>query len=98
MNKKKNSTFEREMENPRLKKAFDESYREFLLSEAILTMMEGKKSVRKLAKAARLSPTTIQNVRSKKQDDIRVKSLISISKECGYRVVLQKGSKKIQLQ
>lgn len=51
MNKKPLSTFEREMKNPRFKKAFDKRYQEFLLSELLSAFMEkGEKSVRELAK------------------------------------------------
>jgi hypothetical protein len=60
-------------------------------------MME-EKSIRQLAKDSHLSPTTIQKIRSKKQEDMRISSLLSISKECGYHVVLEKGDKRIQLQ
>lgn len=96
MSEKKMSTFEREMKNAKFKRNFDKSYKKFLLSEAVL-MITQDKSVRKLANATRLSPTTIQNLRSNKQSDMKVKNLINISRECGYHLVLEKGTKRILL-
>lgn len=96
--KKSLSTFEREMRKPEFKKAFQKSYKEFLISELILSMMEkNHKSVRELARAAHLSPTVIQNLRSKKQTDIKMKNFLNISTECGYQVVLEKGKERILL-
>lgn len=34
------STFEREMKNVRFRKAFNKSYKEFLLSESLISIME----------------------------------------------------------
>lgn len=98
LTKKKGSTFDKEMESPKFKKAFEKSYKNFLLSELLLTMMEeNSKSVRELAKAAHLSPTVIQNLRSNKQIDIKMKNFLNISRECGYKVVLEKGKQRILL-
>lgn len=98
--KKSVSTFEREMKNTAFKKAFEKSYKKFLLSELLLSMMNDKKaplSVRKLAKAVHLSPTVIQNLRSNKQNDIKMKNFLNISKACGYRVILEKDNQRIIL-
>ncbi len=71
--KKTLSTFEREMKNAKFKKAFDKSYKEFLLSELLIAIMENDEiSVRDLAKEAGLSPTIIQKIRSGKQDDLKI--------------------------
>jgi len=49
MNKRKLSTFEKEMQDPVFKAHFKKEYREFLLSELILALMEkDKKSVRQV--------------------------------------------------
>lgn len=99
MNNKVKTTFEREMKNAKFKKAFDESYKELVLSELLVTAMEeDNKSVRELAKEVHLSPTLIQNIRSGKQDDLKFKNFISIFHACGYDVVLEKGNKRIPLQ
>ena len=98
LKKKITSTFEREMQKPKFKKAFEKSYEEFLLSELLIAMMEeDSKTVRQLAKDAELSPTVIQKVRSGKQDDIKMKNFINISHACGYKVILEKGDTRIPL-
>lgn len=98
MSKKNLSTFEREMQNSSFKKTFEKEYKEFLLSELINALMEtDSKSVRKLAKEVGLSPTVIQNIRSGKQDDVKLSNFINISHACGYSVILEKGNNRIAL-
>jgi DNA-binding Xre family transcriptional regulator len=98
MTKKIMSTFEREMKNPKFRKSFKKGYRDFLLSELLIAMMEGdKKSVRALAKEASLSPTVIQKLRSGNQEDIKLSNFINISHACGFHVVLEKGEERINL-
>lgn len=98
MAKKMLSTFEREMKNSAFKKAFESSYRELLLSELLVVLMErDHKSVRKLAKEVDLSPTAIQKIRSGKQEDIKMRNFIKISHACGYKVILEKGKERISL-
>ncbi|OGT54403.1 MAG: hypothetical protein A3F17_01300, partial [Gammaproteobacteria bacterium RIFCSPHIGHO2_12_FULL_41_15] len=64
---KKISTFEREMKNASFRKKFEKEYKEFLLSEIIIALMENdNKTVRKLAEEVGLSPTVIQKLRSGK--------------------------------
>ena len=68
---KRISTFEREMQDAKFKKAFEQEYQEFAVHELISAMAEGdKKSVRALARAAGLHPNAIQNLRSGKTTDI----------------------------
>lgn len=66
------STLDRMMQKPSFKKAFDDEYKELVVSELICEMMaEGDSSaVYKLAKALNLSPTAIQNLRSGVQEDL----------------------------
>ena len=40
MSKKSISTFEREMKNAKFKKSFEKSYKELLLSELLIAIME----------------------------------------------------------
>lgn len=97
--KKSISTYEREMKNARFKKAFDESYKELLLSELLIAIMEEDEiSVRGLAKEIGLSPTIIQNIRSGKQDDLKVKNFVSIVHFCGYKVFLEKNNDRIEIE
>ena len=93
------STFERKMTNPEFKKAFDESYKELLFSELMISIMEDDDiSIRELAKEADISPSVIQDLRSGKQHDIKVSNLVKIAHAFGYEVILQKGKKRLTFQ
>lgn len=86
MNNQK-STFERMMEDPQWKSDFDKGYEEFLLSEFICEQMDSSGvSVRELAKKANVSPTTIQNMRSGNADNVRLKTLLSVIHELGFKL------------
>lgn len=92
------STFERLMKDPKRKKRFDEGYKEFLISELLLALMEEDDiSVRKLAKAANVSPKLIQDIRSGKDRNITLKSFFKIIDSFGYQVLLKKEDKSIPL-
>ena len=97
--KNKISTFEREMKNPRFKKAFDKGYREFLLSELLISIMEEDDiSVRDLAKEVGISPTIIQKIRSGKQDDLKISNFVGIAHACGYKVIIEKNEERIEIE
>ena len=99
MSKKLLSTYEREMKNTCFKKAFDKSYKEFLLSELLIAMMkEDEVSVRELAKEVGLSPTIIQKIRSGKQDDLKITNFVSIVNACGYKLILEKNDERIVIE
>lgn len=99
MSKKSISTFEREMKNEKFKKAFEKSYKELLLSELLIAIMEKDgKSVRELAKEVNLSPTVIQKIRSGKQEDIKVSNFVSIIHACGYKVILEKENERLEIK
>lgn len=92
------STYERKMKDPKFKKAYQKNYKELLFSELLISIMEGDDmSVRKLAKEANLSPSVIQDIRSGKQQDIKVSNFLKIAHAFGYEVVLQKGKEKFEL-
>ena len=92
------TTFEREMQDPDFKKAYDEEFKEFALSELMLALMEDdKKSIRKLAEMAGLSPTAIQDIRSGKTKDVGLKKFIRIAEACGYSLELVKDKNRIPL-
>lgn len=85
-------TFEREMKDNKFKADFDKEYQEFALEELLATMSQGdKKSVRMLAKAARLHPNAVQNLRSGKTNDIKLTSFLKIAKAHGFAIELVKG-------
>ncbi|KKP29403.1 MAG: hypothetical protein UR12_C0008G0030 [candidate division TM6 bacterium GW2011_GWF2_30_66] len=61
------------------KKQFFEEYKELLLSELLLAVMEKDNiSVRKLAKLAGVSPTVVQAMRSGTKKDFTLKSFFKI--------------------
>ena len=98
MNKKSQSTYERLMQDDDFKEEYQKEYKEFVLSELLLALMDGdNKSVRKLAKEAGLSANTIQNIRSGKQKDIRLQSFKNIAQAYGYNLVLEKKGERIPI-
>jgi hypothetical protein len=98
MKKKTATTFDRLMADKKFKKEFDLEYKELCLSELLIAAMENdQKSVRKLAAAAGISPTVVQKIRSGQQKDVKFGNFISLMHECGYALVLEKGSQRISL-
>src|SRR3990167_3958550 len=96
--KKETSPFDREMKKKKFKKAFDKSYKEFLLSELLIAMMEEDEiSVRALAKEVGLSPTIIQKIRSGKQEDLKISNFVSIAHACGYKLILEKNDDRFEI-
>ena len=99
MGKKTLSTYDRIMQDPKRCQAFEKEYKEFVLSELVLALMENDaKSVRKLAKEADLSPTAIQNIRSGRQKDIRLTKFRNIVRAFGYNLVLEKDGERIPIE
>lgn len=98
MSRKKLSTFEREMQDDKFRESFKKGYKEFSLSEILMSLMkESHKTVRGLATEAGLSPTVIQKVRSGEQHDLKVSNFLTIAAACGYHLCLEKGTKRIEL-
>ena len=60
-------------------------------------MSNGRQSVRKLSKEPGVSTTIIQNVRSGVQEDMKISNFLNISHACGYKLILEKDGKKINL-
>lgn len=85
------STYERLTQNPERKAKIEKEYRQLLLSELLIALMEKDRvSVRKLAKAAGISPSIIQDIRSGKKENITLRSFSNIAAALGYGVVLEK--------
>ena len=81
------TTFDRLMQNPKFKAEFEKGYNEFLISEFMIEKMEEENiSVRELAKEAKVSPTTIQNLRSGNAEAVKFKTLSSIMQKLGYEL------------
>ena len=69
------TTFDRLMQDPNFKDEFEKGYNEFLISEFMIEKMEEENiSVRELAKEAKVSPTTIQNLRSGNAESVKYKT------------------------
>lgn len=86
------STYERLVhEDPQFEKDLEKKYREFILSELLLAVMEEDHiSIRKLAKEAKVSPSLIQDLRTGKKDNLTFKSFSNIVDALGYNLVLEK--------
>lgn len=92
------STFNREMQNLEFKNAFEKGYKEFLLSELVIELMEeNHKTVRGLAKEVGLSPTIIQGICSGQRKDVKMTNLLGIAEACGYHLFLEKEGHRINL-
>ena len=67
MIKKCLSTFEREMKHPHFKKAFEKRYKELLLSELLMALMEkDEKSVRGLKRSGLIADSNSKNPQKNK--------------------------------
>lgn len=85
------TTYELLTKDPDRKAKIEKGYRELLLSELFIALMEEDHvSVRKLAKAAGISPSIIQDIRSGKKENITLKSFTNIASALGYGIVLEK--------
>lgn len=92
------STYERKMKDPKFKKAYQKSYKELLFSELMISMMDDEeKSVRGLAKEAKISPSVIQDLRAGKQNDIKLSNLIKIAHAFGFEIILKRGDTSLML-
>lgn len=95
---KPQSTYERLMQNPEFREQFEIEYQEFALSEIVLQLMEEEKlSVRELAKAADVSPSVIQDIRSGNRTNITLLNLSKILKALGSRIAVQVGDQYMPL-
>jgi DNA-binding Xre family transcriptional regulator len=101
MNNKKESesTFDEIISNPERRKKFYASYKEFVLSELLITLMEeDEKSVRALAKEAGIFPTLVQDIRSGNKQNVTLKTFSNIIKSMGYKLYIKKGRKQIPVE
>ena len=81
------------------RKKFDEGYRDLLLSELLIAIMqEDEISVRELAKAANISPTIVQGVRSGTNQNITMQSFFKIMNALGCSLVVKKDKFQFHLE
>ena len=98
MRKKVKSTVDELVESlsAKEKKAYDEEFKELVLSELVLALMEQDEiSVRKLAKLANVSPTVIQAMRSGKDKDYNITSFFKVLKGLGIKKFMFERNGKI---
>ena len=87
--KKFKSTYEEFIADKKQKKLLDTEYENLLISEILLAAMEkDQMSVRKLARAAGVSPTIIQGLKSGNKTNITVDTLSRILDTIGYQIIL----------
>jgi DNA-binding Xre family transcriptional regulator len=92
------STYEKMMQDPERKKNFEEEYREFLLSEILIDLMNNEEiSVRQLAKEAGLSTAIVQGIRSGARKNVTLNSVGNIMNALGWNLVIKKGRKELVL-
>lgn len=93
------STFEREMASDSFKAEFKKQFEELLISELIVDMMEKEgKSVRELSVDTGISSNSINKIRTGKQEDVKLRNFLSITRACGYSLSLERGNVKIKLE
>ena len=86
------------VKNPLFKKAFEKEYAAFLWSELLIDLMkDSRRSVQNLAESVGLSPTIIQNLRSGKQQDFKMRNFVNIAGACGYHLVLEEVNRRIEI-
>ena len=96
--KKTKSTYEELIADKKQKKLLDGEYKDLLISEILLAAMEKDQiSVRKLAKAAGVSPTIIQGLKSGNKANITVDTLSRILDTIGYQIVLAPKNRQMRV-
>ncbi len=90
--KSSTSTYERLInEDPEFEKDLEKQYKDFILSELLLAVMEEDHiSIRKLAKEAGVSPSLIQDLRTGKKDNLTLRSFSNIVEALGYDIILKR--------
>lgn len=93
--KEYSSTYERLIhDDPNFEKDLNKKYREFILSELLMALMEEDHiSVRKLAQEAGVSPSLVQDLRSGKKDNLTFKNFSNLVDALGYDIILEKRKK-----
>jgi hypothetical protein len=88
MKSKAKSTYEAFIEDQEQKALLDAEYKELLLSELLCAAMkEDHLSVRKLATMAGVSPTIIQDVRSRNKKNFTIETISRILDAIGYEII-----------
>jgi hypothetical protein len=84
------STYEQLMQDPKRRQKFEEGYQKFVLVEILIPLLENSEvPVRVLAKAAGVSPTVIQEIKSGRKEGISYPTFLAIVGALGYQATLQ---------
>ncbi len=84
------SSYEELIEDPKQKELLEQEYQELLISELLIAAMEKDDlSVRRLAKAAGVSPTIIQELKSGKRTNITLNTFNRVLNTIGYQVAIE---------
>lgn len=100
MTKKTESTYDEFIKSltPQQKKEFEKEYKDLLLSELLIAIMEEDEiSVRKLAKAADISPTVIQGLRSGSKKNITMNNFLKILKVLGCSLIIERKGRRVPM-
>lgn len=80
------STYDQCMQDPKRRSKFEEEYRRLVLVEILIPILEKSEiPVRTLAKAAGISPTIIQDIKSGTKEGISYSTFLSILEALGYK-------------
>jgi len=93
LKKNENTTFGKHLKSmtPKHRKKFEEEYKEFLISEMLIALMEQDDiSVRALAKLTGVSPAIVQGMRSGTKTNATIKTISKLMKPFGFSVALVK--------
>lgn len=95
ISEKSMTTYERLIkEDPKFEEDLNKGYKKLVLSELLLAIMqEDKKSIRILAKEAGVSPSLIQDLKTKKKENLTFRSFSNIFNALGYDIILQRRKK-----
>jgi len=100
MSKKQKSTYDKYVEamSSERRKEFEKGYKDFLLSEMLIAVMERDGvSVRELAREAGVSPTVVQGIRSGTRENVTFNSVIKILKALGYKFKVEREDDNVSI-
>lgn len=90
MKKKIESTYDKIVKNKKRKANIEKEYQELLISELLAAVMaKDSISVRQLAKAAGISPTIIQELKTGKRQNITIATANRVLNAIGYEISIR---------
>jgi len=84
------STYDRLMRDPKRRQKFEDEYQKLVLVEILIPILtKSEVPVRLLAKAAGVSPTTIQDIKSGKKEGISYATFVAILEALDYKASIR---------